>query len=401
MTILGLDTSGGSCSVAISVDGVVRDAHSVRNQLTHSQTLLPLIDAAVNYAGIRKEEIDIIAVSEGPGSFTGLRIGAALAKGLALAWEKDIIAVPTLPALACNMPLSDLIICPMMDARRGQVYAGTYAFDTKCDIPENRIAGAPMEVDELLEILNEGGDEGKSPVCFLGDGALAYREIITAQLQIPYRFAPMQRLHQDAANICLLAQAFLEGTKEEKARCTLLGIRRMDADLFAPVYLRPAQAEREHVYLRPMEAHDLQSALVLEKSCFSRPWTEAMLQQALADAKRRYLVAVVGERADGEPTATSRVIGLCGVENVAGEGIVTNVGVDIEFRRQGIAAALLEALLEEGRQMGIAAFTLEVRAGNTAARKLYESMGFVCEGIRPGFYEAPREDAAIYWLRDA
>ena len=98
---------------------------------------------------------------------------------------------------------------------------------------------------------------------------------------------------------------------------------------------------------------------------------------------------------DGE-----RLVGNCGVRNIVGEGEITNVAVDVDYRGQGIAQRLMKALLARGTEMGITAFTLEVRNGNEPAVRLYESLGFVQEGLRRNFYENPKEDARIYWKRD-
>ena len=138
-----------------------------------------------------------------------------------------------------------------------------------------------------------------------------------------------------------------------------------------------------------MTEADLDMVSENEAICFSMPWSRAAFAQMLHKNEAIYLVAEL----DGH------VVGHCGVTNIVGEGEITNVAVHPDHRRQGIACQMLQTLLEEGEKAGITAFTLEVRAGNQTAVHLYEKAGFVSEGIRPGFYDNPKEDALIMWKR--
>lgn len=128
MKLLALDSSGLVASVAILDGETLVAEYTLNYKKTHSQTLLPMLDEIVKMTQTELSEMDAIAVAAGPGSFTGLRIGSATAKGLGLALNKPIISVPTLEGIACNFYGTDAIICPMMDARRQQVYTGIYHF---------------------------------------------------------------------------------------------------------------------------------------------------------------------------------------------------------------------------------------------------------------------------------
>ena len=128
MRILGVDSSGMVASVALVEDDLLVAEYSVNYKKTHSQTLLPMLDEIVKMTELDLNTIDAIAVAAGPGSFTGLRIGAATVKGLGLALEKPVVSVPTCHGLAYNLWGSDKLICPIMDARRSQVYTGIYEF---------------------------------------------------------------------------------------------------------------------------------------------------------------------------------------------------------------------------------------------------------------------------------
>ena len=128
MRILGIESSSLVASVAIVTDDVVTAEYTVNLKKTHSQTLLPMIDQMMGLLEMELDTVDAIAVSGGPGSFTGLRIGSATGKGLGLALNKPLIHVPTMDAMAYNLYGANALICPIMDARRSQVYTGLYRF---------------------------------------------------------------------------------------------------------------------------------------------------------------------------------------------------------------------------------------------------------------------------------
>lgn len=142
--------------------------------------------------------------------------------------------------------------------------------------------------------------------------------------------------------------------------------------------------------IRPMQTSDLPAVAKLENKYFSVPWSEHVLKQSLE--KPEYLFFVASE--EGE------AVGYGGMLKVLEEGDILNIVVDEKFRGRGIGRKLTQALLEEGKRQGMQAFTLEVRVSNTPAIRLYESLGFVSEGIRKRFYERPVEDALIMWKRE-
>lgn len=143
------------------------------------------------------------------------------------------------------------------------------------------------------------------------------------------------------------------------------------------------------VSFRRMERQDLDAAALLEQQNFSIPWKKKDFETAISREDTVYMVAV----ADG------LLAGCCGVRNIAGEGEITNVSVRRELRGQKIGTRMLAALMEEGRKLGIGAFTLEVRSGNASAVSMYKGLGFVTEGVRRNFYKMPVEDALIMWKR--
>ncbi len=243
MKILGIESSSLTASVAVVTDEAVTGEFTIDYKKTHSQTLLPMLDEMGKMIDLDLRTLDAIAAAAGPGSFTGLRIGAATAKGLGLALGKPLIAVPTLEAMAYNLWGCAGLVCPLMDARRNQAYTAVYRM-TGPRGAEGAIAAADcgragvlsavvepcaMPVADLIRFLNGTGE----PVTFLGDGVPVFREVIRENMTVPAFFAPPHCAGQRAASVAAL------GLEYAKAG------RMVTAAEFKPDYLRKPQAERE------------------------------------------------------------------------------------------------------------------------------------------------------------
>lgn len=227
MRVLAIDSSGLTATVGIVEDTQTIAEYTVNYKKTHSQTLLPMIDEMTRMVDLDLSTLDAIAVAGGPGSFTGLRIGSATAKGLGLALNKPLIHVPTVDALAYNVYGCTDVICPIMDARRKQVYTGIYRFeDHRLVTVEDQMA-VPME--EMITKLNAY----QQPVTFLGDGVPVFKDLIAEKLTVPYTFAPAHVNKQRAAAVAALGLVYY---KEGKIQTAMEHI---------PDYLRVSQAERE------------------------------------------------------------------------------------------------------------------------------------------------------------
>jgi len=227
MKILAVDSSGLVASVAVITDEHLIGEFTVYHKKTHSQTLLPMIDEICKITDYRLEDIDAIAVSAGPGYFTGLRIGSATAKGLGLALKKPLIHIPTVEAMAYNFYDTEKYIVPIMDARRSQVYTGIYT--SKEGIVNEILPQCIMSIEELIKKINEIGQ----PVVFLGDGVPVFREKIEMDLLVKAVFAAAGINRQRASAVAELGKKyFLQGKTETAAQ-------------HAPDYLRMSQAERE------------------------------------------------------------------------------------------------------------------------------------------------------------
>lgn len=229
MKILGLDSSGLVAGVAIVEDGILLAEYTTDYKKTHSQTLLPMLDELKNMIELDLNTLDAIAVASGPGSFTGLRIGSATAKGLGLALRKPLVEVPTLEGLAWNLWGTDRIVCPLMDARRNQVYTAAYEF-----VPEGEgftltpvIFQSASDIGDMLDRLN-GLDR---PVVFLGDGVPVYIDLIRERLKAAYSLAPAGSNRQRAGSVAALGAVYYAQGKT------------VDAAAHCPEYLRKSQAE--------------------------------------------------------------------------------------------------------------------------------------------------------------
>lgn len=300
MKILAIEASGPVAGCAVLEDGLLIADYNVQYKKKHAQSLVPMMEEVKQMLELDLQSVDAIAVTKGPGSFTGLRIGAATAKGAAFAMNRPVIPVPTVDSIAYNLYGTKGLICPLMDARRQQVYTGIYSWEKaetleipetseapetsetsgisetpeasetsgisetseasetsgKSDLldtldpfekPENRAEGPAAEplrmkvlrpqcVIPVSEVIDDLNARGRE-VVFLGDGVPVSREMIAERMKVPYSFAPAHLARQRAAAVAALAYSCYE---EQGAACMV------SADDFRPEYLRLAQAEQEH-----------------------------------------------------------------------------------------------------------------------------------------------------------
>lgn len=224
MNILAADTSALTATVAIIKDGVLVYENNITNALTHSETLMPMIDNGLKSVKLTPSDIDLFAVSQGPGSFTGIRIGVAAVKALAYAVDKPVFGINTLLALAYNLSIAENIpICPIMDARRGQVYNAIYKFN--CGKAEEIASPRALSIEELCSEICE-------KTYFVGDGVDVYKDKITELLGDKALFAPIPLRLQKAASIAYAAHM----AKQQDY---------LSPEALEVIYLRKSQAERE------------------------------------------------------------------------------------------------------------------------------------------------------------
>ena len=266
MNILAIETTGAEASVALIDEKGNVSMEASDQQLNHLQNLMPMTDMLLKKRGLTIDDVSYIAVSEGPGSFTGIRIGVSSARALAQALGRETIGVPTLKSFLYNVPEYTGIVCPIFDARRSQVYGGAYQWINEtcqkdaCNQEalhdeeskrayEEVVPGAAYDLNELLELLAAAaGQKGAKlflkadatiEITFFGDGIVPYREQITKwqdslpNSNIRVLFAEDDIKLQKASSVARLA---LELWREGKAR---------NLEDLKPVYMRKAEAERK------------------------------------------------------------------------------------------------------------------------------------------------------------
>lgn len=222
MLILALESSAKAASVALMQDAELLAQYSQCSGLTHSRTLLPMVEDMFKNTDKKLADVDFIAVAHGPGSFTGIRIGVSTVKGLAWASDKKCVGVSTLAAMAWHGAAAGGLVCPVMDARRSQVYNAL--FEIKDGAPERLCRDRAIALSELAAEL-KGYDR---EVLLVGDGARLSFDYLTAE-GISCRIAPQNLVYQSAWGVGMEALRIEPGT----------------ADDLLPVYLRLSQAERE------------------------------------------------------------------------------------------------------------------------------------------------------------
>lgn len=235
MNILAIETTGAEASVAIINEKGEVFMEASDQKMSHLQNLMPMTDILLQKCGMSIDDVDYIAVSEGPGSFTGIRIGVSTARALAQALGIETISVPTLKSFLYNVPEYKGIICPIFDARRSQVYGGAYQWTGEGGYREV-VAGAAYDLHELLEKLEAAAAD---EITFFGDGIAPYSDQIlkwqdsSLNSDIRVFFAEDDVKLQKASSVARLALENLEAGKVK-------GVNDLK-----PVYMRKAEAERK------------------------------------------------------------------------------------------------------------------------------------------------------------
>ena len=376
MLILAIDTSSSTATTALIENGSLLAEYTQNGARTHSQRLMPMIDEMFKSCGKKPEEVDLYACASGPGSFTGLRIGATAIKAMAQVFDKPIAAVPTLDALATNLYQCDGLLCPMLDAQRDAVYSALYKWENNklIKIEDYRVIDA-KELVEKLEAFNQ-------KVVILGDGAYIAAKHIDANSS-NISLAPVGNMQPKASSTAVIAMQMREQGKLESSYS------------FMPVYIRKSQAEVEYekkqgLTTRIMELRDVDAVCEIEKLSFKTPWSkESFIEEIKAKDRTRYMVAELGDT----------VVGYGGMWLIIDEAHITNIAVHPDYRGKKIGKRIVEEMIVEAKNEGITSLTLEVRVSNVPAIKLYKDLDFQEVGTRKGYYVDTGEDALIMWKK--
>lgn len=218
MRLIAIETATLIGSIAIADDEKLISELTLNIKATHSEKLMAAIDHLMELSGLTLNDMDAIAVSIGPGSFTGLRIGLSAAKGLSYGSGKPLIGIPTLDALASNLSFSRYLVCPILDARKGEVYTAIYSKNEKV---ADDMAVKPASLIEMI----------KEDTVFLGDGVSAYRNLLKEQLRGLYHEAPLPLQLPKASNVAILALDRLRNNDVD------------DPFTLVPRYIRKSEAE--------------------------------------------------------------------------------------------------------------------------------------------------------------
>ena len=394
--LLAIETTGKLCSVALRTeDGRIFHRESEEG-LRHLTSLVPMIESLLKEAGVQKRKLGAIAVSAGPGSFTGIRIGVSTVRALSQTLGVPAIKVPTLETFAylAEGGAEYTVACPVFDARREQIYAGAYVLEQDGRIM-TLVKGGAYDPDEYFRALaaavtalenlmkRMSGPEAK-PVCnFMGDGVDIAAPLITGAEN--YYMSPIV---QDAC----MTLAWAENH----------GIQTGYSEL-EPIYIRKAEAQRrldekdallkpERFLLRAADKKDVYGISVIERLSFSEPWLEKSI---LDDIALEYSDYVVCED-------EGFIMGYAGLHRILDEGHITNIAVHPSVRQKGVGEAVLSELLQRCEPKGISSFSLEVRASDEGAICFYRKQGFEIVGRRKDYYPkygGGREDALIMLRR--
>jgi tRNA threonylcarbamoyladenosine biosynthesis protein TsaB len=375
MLILAIETTGPVSSVSLNRDGIITEIKN-EDSYSHLQQLMPMVKKLMDEEEVKGEDLDAIAVSQGPGSFTGIRIGMVSAKGLAQVWDKPIVEVPTLASFAFRdydweEEGKRYLYCPVIDAKMHQVYAAAYEKNN----PEAIVPGASYYIDEYLGLLEKAAVDYDA-VVFFGDAYEVYADNIDA-FDILHALAPEEDLCQSSFGTAVLGAKLFEEGKVKSC---------YDAQ---PEYFRLPEAERKFrtksLRLLPAAKEDLGRIAEIEKAAFSDPWTEKMLEEdlekSLSDERLLFLTAKDPEEGS---EAVAFIIAYLIPETFAE---IDDVATVPERRRQGIARKMMLEIISRAKEEKIDELVLEVKADNTPAICLYETLGFERTGYREAYYQ--------------
>lgn len=414
--LLAIDTAGAVCGIALyqRVEEqqerlFTRELEGVRG---HAQHILPLIDEVLAQANGTRGDLGAVAFNQGPGAFTGIRLGCSVAQGLALALDLPVIPVGMLPAFAAGLkaPAQDGLCLMAADARMDEVYFAAYGPYGPHGSYERLTLQWPVLIsaqDCLPYIARRLSywvrAAGVQQVTLAGDGwALMNQTLCHQTLQEAVPEIVLQDWHAQTPTVDVQSIARHAWDLWQQGRF-------VDPALALPLYLRdkvafttqerelgqggnPKAAQPEDILLLPMSEHDLPEVAALEAESQVSPWRENQFKEAL---EAGYPAWVLRNSAD-------QLVGLCVMMIAPDEAHLLTIAVSSDVRRQGLASKLLAQVLEVARQSQAQQIVLEVRVSNQAARLFYEQHGFVEIGMRRGYYPCPengREDAQVLALR--
>jgi tRNA threonylcarbamoyladenosine biosynthesis protein TsaB len=390
MLTLALETVTRRGSLAICDDKQCRGRVGDTTR-THGERLPGEVLEWLAAHGHRLADVDLFAVVSGPGSFTGMRVGLAAIQGFALAGGRPVVSVPTLDAMIStwlpSLSSEGTVVAAWLDGQRGEVFAsardapGGATLDESVPLLEP-MAGRPEEVAGLLASRFAG--RHLVVVC---DDRQRWNDVLHRALPNAAIVDMTMSLAESAARI---AASHPEHARSPHALKPLY-VRRPDVVVVRERAASGQEAAADYTIRRAGGPDDLAAVDALQRQTFTNPWGAEAIRWELenTDVSRLYVMR----------DAAGALVAYCACWMVFDELHINSLAVDVARRRRGLARRLLVQVLAEATEGGANAATLEVRRSNTAARGLYEGLGFTVEGIRRDYYQDPREDAVILWKR--
>lgn len=374
-------------------------------RMDHLRGLMPMIRSVLQRSSGSTRGIRMIAVTAGPGSFTGIRIGLAAAKTLAQVLDVPVVPVNTLLAMAHNDfgTSEGALLVPMIDARRGQVYAAAYAAGESAA----RIQEDAFNAEEFLRAVQQYADANAfRQIVFCGDGAEANRTLIQAMFSAEGRtmeiaFAEGPAAVQNAGGLLRAAlRLYGEGQAVSYEDVKAVYLRKAEAERkreTGRLGRKKKKAEPEQILEMPPEDGDIQYRLLgepdldtlaaLDALCFDNAWSRGSFEGDMTGSRKAVYAGAFNSRGE--------LIGFAGIVYLFDEGDVNRVAVHPLYRAGGIGGRCLETAMEQAERNGVSRLLLEVREANRSAISLYKDHGFRVISKRKGYYAETGENALI------
>ena len=363
MKILSIDTASNICGVSILQDTHLICKLDQDTGRTHSENLMPMIQQAFKQSNLSLQDIDLLACDNGPGSFTGIRIGIATVKAFQDSLSIPCVGINSLEALAYSIKKEGLI-ASIIDCKNDNCYFALYQL--KNDNYEEIISPTAETITDALKLCQQNSFNAIN-LTFVGDGSEKYKELILAKFENCV-LAPSKN---NSLNSYYLGLAGLAKGKEKKSEDIL------------PLYLKKPQAQRQleeklkDIKITPMTLEDLNQIANILVSDFDDYWNYDILRNELKTENSKYLVAKLNEE----------IVGFAGIKVIVDETDIMNIVVKKTFRNQGIGTLLLKKLMDLSRKSNCTSLTLEVMEENYPAIHLYKNLGFTQIGIRKNYYQ--------------
>ena len=361
MKILCIDTSSKLCSTAILENTTLLSKIELNNGLTHSETLIPLINKILTENSLTLKDINLIVCDIGPGSFTGIRIGIATAKAFSDSLNIPTIGISSLEALAYNIK-NDGIICSMIDCKNSNCYFAIYNLkDNIYTLLDNPCANS---LDNCIKLLNYKYSDSK--ITFVGDACINYHEFIVNNIKnsnISFADTSLNTINPFELGIAGINKFNNNNNQSEN---------------ILPLYLKKPQAQRQleskNINISEMSINDLDNFCISEFDDF---WNIETLKSELNSMDSKFIIAKMD----------NYIVGFAVIKKVLDEADIMNIAVHKNFRHQGIGSILLSSLINLSQNMQIKKINLEVNENNFPAISLYKKFKFNEIGRRKNYYD--------------